>query len=183
MTSGEETGSGNFTIDTYSSWYKKHVVSLFVPFLRRLATCVFAGTFIIAITTTKGTRPSPRSHEHWPKQKQKAIMIMMIMMTTMMMIMIIIVVTITLVVMISREETGSGGPSRKTDPAGANLSATHRLPDGVGTNGVVAEVPRLPLMNFHGKMSATCEQILQNVVRKCSKHVAKCGEMWQHVRT
>ena len=29
-----------------------------------------------------------------------------------------------------------------------------RLPDGVGTNGFVAEVPRFPLMNFHGKVWA-----------------------------
>ena len=44
--------------------------------------------------------------------------------------------------------------------------STHRLPDGVGTNGVVAEVPRLPLMNFHRKMCAKCfNQILQNVTR------------------
>ena len=33
-----------------------------------------------------------------------------------------------------------------------------RLPDGVGTNGVVAEGPQFPLMNFHGKM-------LQNIAR------------------
>ena len=30
----------------------------------------------------------------------------------------------------------------------------HRLPDGVGTNGVVAEVPRFPLRNFTDR----CEQ-------------------------
>ena len=29
---------------------------------------------------------------------------------------------------------------------------THRLPDGVGTNGVVAEVPQSTLMSCHGEM-------------------------------
>ena len=127
----------NLCLNTHTHTHTHRHAIVVDPVIARHQSCwyVFADIFIIAITTTKGTRPSPRSHEHWPKQKQKAIMIMMIMMTTMMMIMIIIVVTITLVVMISREETGSGGPSRKTDPAGANPSATHRLPDGVGTNG------------------------------------------------
>ena len=33
--------------------------------------------------------------------------------------------------------------------------AAHRLPDGVGTNGIVAEVPQFPLMNIHGEIWAT----------------------------
>ena len=27
-----------------------------------------------------------------------------------------------------------------------------QLPDGVGTGGVVAEVPQIPIVNFHGRM-------------------------------
>ena len=38
----------------------------------------------------------------------------------------------------------------------------HLLPDGVGTNGVVAEVPPFPVMNFQWKIQ-TCE------------HMATCG--------
>ena len=51
--------------------------------------------------------------------------------------------------------------------AGRRAGGYHRLPDGVGTNGVVAEVLQFPLMNFHGKIRATCGNILQ--------HVGKCG--------
>ena len=49
--------------------------------------------------------------------------------------------------------------------------STHRLSDGVGTNGVVAEVPQLPLVNFHrrcGQHMATYDNICQNVTT-CSK--------------
>ena len=35
-------------------------------------------------------------------------------------------------------------------------SSCHWLPDGVGTDGVVAEVPQFTLMNFHGEMYAKC---------------------------
>ena len=47
-----------------------------------------------------------------------------------------------------------------------------QLPDGFGTSGVVAEVPRFPLMDFHGKN-----------VGKAWKHVAACGKVWRIVRT
>ena len=33
-----------------------------------------------------------------------------------------------------------------------------QLPDGVGTNGVIAEVPRFPIAGFHGKAWAKCGQ-------------------------
>ena len=35
----------------------------------------------------------------------------------------------------------------------------YELPDGVGTNGVVAEVPRFHLINVHGNMRSTCDQL------------------------
>ena len=66
----------------------------------------------------------------------------------------------------------------------------HRLPDGVGTNGVVAEVPQFPLMIFHGKMFATydniwqhvttCDNILQNVATRAQskRNLTKLKEMW-----
>ena len=53
---------------------------------------------------------------------------------------------------------------------------TWQLPDGVRTNGVVAEVPGFPLMNVRGQMWATCDSIWQ-------QHDATCGNLWQHVAT
>ena len=50
------------------------------------------------------------------------------------------------------------------------LAVHHRLPDGAGTNGVVAELPRIPLMNFHVKMWAN-DGICPNV--------ANYGKVWQ----
>ena len=50
---------------------------------------------------------------------------------------------------------------------------SYRLPDGAGTNGVVADVPRFPLVNCHRKVYATCDHTLQ--------HVATCDNIWQHV--
>ena len=47
----------------------------------------------------------------------------------------------------------------------------HRLRDGVGTNGVVTEVPQFPLMNFHRKMWAKFDRI-------CSTG-AKCAHLKQ----
>ena len=38
-----------------------------------------------------------------------------------------------------------------------------QLPDGVRTNGIVAEVPQFPLMNFHRKICAKCYDMLQKV--------------------
>ena len=49
---------------------------------------------------------------------------------------------------------------------------------GLGTNGVVAEVPQFPLINFHGKMWANHDNIWQYVTT-CDKQY----NMWQHVRT
>ena len=49
------------------------------------------------------------------------------------------------------------------------------FPDGVGTNGVVAEVPQFHLMNLHGEMLAKCDKLLQ--------HVVKRGKIWQNAAT
>ena len=45
-----------------------------------------------------------------------------------------------------------------------------KLPVGVRANGVVAEVPQFPLINFHMKMLTKCEQN----VNKMNKMLAKC---------
>ena len=57
------------------------------------------------------------------------------------------------------------------------LGHSWKLPDGVRTNGVVAEVSQFPLMNFHGKMWAKCDNIYHHVARydKMWQVVAKCG--------
>ena len=54
-------------------------------------------------------------------------------------------------------------------------AVSHRLPDRVGTNGPVAEVPQFSLRNVHGKVWSTYEKQITNV--------ATCGNIWQHVRT
>ena len=60
-----------------------------------------------------------------------------------------------------------------------------QLPGGVGTNGVVAEVPQFTLMNFHGKMSAKCGNILQNVTTcgNISQNAATCAHSKQILQT
>ena len=52
------------------------------------------------------------------------------------------------------------------------ISLFWQLPDGVRTNGVVAEVPQFSLMNFHGNMWAKCGEIWQHVA---TYNMAKCG--------
>ena len=44
----------------------------------------------------------------------------------------------------------------------------HRLPDGAGTNRVVAEVQRFPMIHVHGKTCCNTWNI----------HAAKCGNIW-----
>ena len=39
-----------------------------------------------------------------------------------------------------------------------------QLPDGIRTSGGIAEVPRFPLNNFHGKMMQQITQITQTIV-------------------
>ena len=56
----------------------------------------------------------------------------------------------------------------------ANVSL-RQLPDGVGTNGVVREVPRFPPVNFHaGNNVAACAD-LQHNMSKCMEFVALLG--------
>lgn len=62
----------------------------------------------------------------------------------------------------------------------------HRLPDGVGTNWVVAEVPKFPLMNFIGICDQNVTtyykllQMLQNVATGAhiKQNITKCKEIW-----
>ena len=64
------------------------------------------------------------------------------------------------------------------------LPLSHWLPDGVGTNGVVAEVPRFPLMSYHGRMwqhvttnMANCGNTLALKTNKCAAVAAWCAAL------
>ena len=69
-----------------------------------------------------------------------------------------------------REFSWGGGWGSKGYPLDYHPCPRYwQLPDGVRTNGVVAEVPRFPLINFHGNMLAKYNNML--------RHMAKCGNM------
>ena len=58
--------------------------------------------------------------------------------------------------------------SDKLFPLKSTIIYNLQLPDGVRTNRVVAEVPRFPRINFHGKIWANCGNM------HWKQHVAMC---------